>query len=150
MSLGPFDPLAITAGMLTNFGYDVLKYRAQSLDGTLVGKMLKWAGIIEPNFEERVRETINKSSVLLLKEFPQYNISAVTDFFEDPLVAHQIGNYILDGRSINFVELQVAFEKHLANARALSRAAFLHKGLTSQQVITDFINCYRRILREQL
>jgi hypothetical protein len=35
MSLGPFDPLAITAGMLTNFGYDVLKHRAQSLDGTL-------------------------------------------------------------------------------------------------------------------
>ena len=49
MSLGPFDPSAIGAGIFTNLGYDILKHRAQSLDGTLAGKMLKWAGIIEPN-----------------------------------------------------------------------------------------------------
>jgi hypothetical protein len=73
MSLGPFDPLAISAGMLTNFGYDILKQRARSLDGTLAGKMLKWAGIIEPNFEERIGDTINKASALLLKGFPQYD-----------------------------------------------------------------------------
>src|SRR5947207_10084707 len=102
MSLGPLDP----TGMFTNLGYDILKQRAQSLDGTLAGKMLKWAGIIEPNFEERVRDTINKASTLPLKEFPQYgNISAVADFFKDPAVAHQIGNYILDGRSIDFAQL---------------------------------------------
>src|SRR5579859_3623527 len=98
MSLGPFDPIGITAGMVTSLGYDILKQRAQSLDGTLAGKMLKWAGIIEPNFNERIRDTINKASTLLLKEYPQYeNIIAVADFFKDPAVVQQIGNHILDG-----------------------------------------------------
>jgi hypothetical protein len=150
MSLGPFDPFAMTAGMLTNLGYDILKQRAQSLDGTLAGKMLKWAGIIEPNFEERVRDTIDKASTLLLKEFPQYShIIAVADFFKDPAVAHQIGDYILDGRSIDFAQLQAAFEKYLDSA-VYSKLALRQQGLTSQQVIADFLTCYRRILREQL
>ncbi len=149
MSLGPFDPLAITAGMLTNLGYDILKQRAQSLDGTLAGKMLKWAGIIEPNFEERIGDTINKASTLLLKEYPQYdNIVAVADFFKEPAVARQIGNYVLDGRSIDPAQLQATFEKHL-NSAVYSKIALQRKGLTSQQVIADFITCYRRILREQ-
>ena len=149
MSLGPFDPLAISAGMLTNLGYDILKQRAQALDGTLAGKMLKWAGIIEPNFEERIGDTINKASTLLLKEYPQYdNIVAVADFFKDPAVARQIGNYVLDGRAIDPAQLQATFEKHL-NSAVYSKIALQRKGLTSQQVIADFITCYRRILREQ-
>src|SRR5579864_9010764 len=134
MSLGPFDPLAITAGILTNLGYDILKQRAQSLDGTLAGKMLKWAGIIEPNFEERIGDTINKASTLLLKEYPQYDhIIAVADFLKDPVVAHQIGNYVLDGRAIDTAQLQATFEKHLHNA-VFSKIALQRKGLTSQQV----------------
>src|SRR5689334_9122894 len=132
-SLGPFDPLGISAGVLTNLAYDILKHRAQSLESTAAGKMLKWAGVIEPNFEERLRETLSKTLGLYFKEHPQYALSGIADFFRDATVAGQIGDYILDGRPIDHTQLQLSFEQHFSTAHSASKILFQRKGLSSKQ-----------------
>jgi hypothetical protein len=152
-SLGPFDPLAISAGLFTNLAYDILKHRvqsAQSLEGTLVGKMLKWAGIMEPNFEERLRETLGKTLGVYFKEHPQYALSGIADFFQDAAVARQIGDYILDRRPFDYGQLETVFEQHFSTSYFASKILFEQRGLSSKQVIDDFILSYRRILGEQL
>lgn len=148
--LGPFDPLTISAGVLTNLAYDVLKHRAQSINNTTAVKMLKWAGIIEPNFEERLCETLSKTLGLYFKEHPQYALSGIVDFFRDASVAEQIGDYILDRRPIDYTQLQLAFEQHFSTAHPASKILFQRRGLSSKQVINDFITCYRRVIGEQL
>jgi hypothetical protein len=81
----PFTPISISAGVLTNMVYDILKHRAQALEGTLVGRMLKWAGLIEPNFDERLSDTLGKALRLYFKEYPQYELTGIEAFFRDPL-----------------------------------------------------------------
>src|SRR2546421_10835394 len=152
-SLGPFAPLAISAGLFTNLAYDILNHRiqsAKSLEGTLVGKMLKWAGIMEPNFEERLRETLSKALGVYFKEHPQYALSGIADFFQDGAVAQQIGDYILDRRPFDYAQLEKVFEQHFSTSYFASKILFEQRGLSSKQIIDDFILSYRRILGEQL
>lgn len=35
----PLTPAALSAGVLTNIATDILKYHAQTLEGTLLGRM---------------------------------------------------------------------------------------------------------------
>jgi hypothetical protein len=44
----------------------------------------------------------------------------------------------------------LAFEQHFSTAHSASKILFQRKGLSSKQVIDDFITCYRRVIGEQL
>jgi len=99
--LGPFDPVAISAGLLTNFAYDIIKNKATASQNTLVGRMLRWAGFKEADFDKRLRDTLTKTFGLYLKEHPEYNVLVIGDFFRDPAVARQIGSFILDRQPID-------------------------------------------------
>jgi hypothetical protein len=89
-----FTPAAITASVLTNIATDILKHHAQALEGALAGRMLKLAGLIEPNFDDRLRDTLSKALSLYFETHPNYKLTGVTAFFQDPNVARQIGDYI--------------------------------------------------------
>ena len=152
-ALGPFDPLALSAGLFTSLAYDILKHRVQSasaLEGTLVGKMLKWAGIMEPNFDERLRDTLSKTLSVYFKEHPAYALSGVAAFFQDAAVSQQIADYILDRRPIDYVQLESTFEQHFDASNSVSKILFQRRGLSSKQVVNDFFLSYRRVLGEQL
>jgi len=145
----PLTPIAITAGIITNMTYDILKHRAQDFEGTLVGQMLKWAGLIEPNFEDRLQNTLSKALRLYFKEHPKYALSGIEAFFRDPVVARQIGNYILDRQPLDQNQIQQAFDQHLGD-HALARVLIQQRGLAPESIIPDFLECYHRVLSEQL
>jgi hypothetical protein len=152
-ALGPFDPLALSAGLFTSLAYDILKHRvqsAQSLEGTLAGKMLKWAGILEPNFDDRLRDTLSKTLSVYFKEHPNYALSGIAAFFQDGAVAQQIADYILDRHPLDYTQLESAFEQHFNAGHPTSKILFQDRGLSSKQVIDDFFRSYRRVLGEQL
>jgi hypothetical protein len=145
----PFTAAALTAGVITNIAADILEHHAQALEGTLVGRMLKWAGLIEPNFDDRLRDTLSKALSLYFEAHPQYKLTGITTFFRDPAVARQIGGYILDRKSIDKDQIQQAFYRHLGSA-GITRVLIQQCGLELECIVPDFLECYRRVLGEQL
>lgn len=145
----PLTVAALTAGVITNIAVDILEYHAQALEGTLVGRMLKWAGLIEPNFDDRLRDTLSKALSLYFEAHPQYKLTGITTFFRDPAVARQIGGYILDRKSVDQDQIQQAFDRHLGSD-GITRVLIQQRGLEPERIIPDFLECYRRVLSEQL
>lgn len=78
--LGPFDPIAISAGLLTNLAYDIIKNKSQSSNNTLVGRMLQWIGFKEASFDERLQDTLTKTLSLYLKMYPQNDLKSLWIF----------------------------------------------------------------------
>lgn len=149
--LGPFDPAALSAGLLTSFAYDLIKNKAQASQHTLVGRMLRKIGFKEADFDGRLRETLTKTFALYLKEHPEYDLVIIGDFFRDAAVARQIGNFILDRQPIDEGQLQQLFEQYQhKDGYTISNLVLKNRRLTAKQIIDDFLQCYRRVLSEQL
>lgn len=145
----PFTAAPIAAGILTNIAGDILKYHAQSLEGTLAGKALKLVGLIEPNLYDSLHESLYKALSLYFKVYPQRDLFGVDDFFLDAEVAGQIGGYILERRTIDWARVQQAFDQKVAVCEN-SKKHIEQQNLGSKKIIEDFIECYRQVLREQL
>ncbi|HEU5374737.1 MAG TPA: hypothetical protein VFV38_04795, partial [Ktedonobacteraceae bacterium] len=145
----PFTPASLSAGILTNIAANILEHYAQKLDGTLVGKMLKKAGLIEPNFNDRLRDTVGKALKLFFQTNPHYELTGILAFFQDPTVAQQLGAYILDRQPIDQGQLERALVRHLGND-GITRILLQRRGLTAELIIKDFLICYRQVLSEQL
>lgn len=145
----PFTAIPVTAGILTNIATDILKYHAQSLEGTLAGQALKWAGLIEPNLYDRLHEILWKALDLYFNTYPERDLLGVDSFFLDADVSRAIGSCILERQPIDRVKIQQAFERHIG-IHAHSQHRLQTQGLSSDRIIDDFIDCYRRVLREQL
>ncbi len=94
---GPFSPAALSVGVVTNIASDILRHHAQALEGTMVGRMLKSAGLIEPepDFDDRLRDALSKALNLYFETHPQYQLTGIIVFLRDPAVARQIEGYIL-------------------------------------------------------
>jgi len=144
-----FTAAALSAGILTNIATDILEHHAQALEGTLAGRTLKWAGLIEPNFDDRLRDTLSKALGLYFETHPQYKLTGITAFFRDPAVARQIGGYILDRRTIDQGEIRQALD-HYLGSDAITKALIQQRGLDLERIVPDFLECYRRVLSEQL
>jgi len=144
-----FTAAAITAGLLTNIAADILEHYAQDLEGTLVGRMLKWTGLIEPDFDDRLRDTLRKALVLYFETYPEYKLSGIRTFFHDPAVARQIGGYILDRKPIDQDEIQQALARHLGSD-ATTEVLLDQRGLEPERIVPDFVDCYRQVLNQQL
>ncbi len=144
----PFTPVVLSGSILANLATDILKHHAQSLDDTLAGRMLKRAGLIEPNFEDRLRDTLVKSLQHYFETYPQYRLTAITAFFQDPDVARQIGGYILDRQVINQAQIEQALERHLG--QDVTSLLLSQRELDLNRIIPDFLACYRQVLNQQL
>jgi hypothetical protein len=89
----PLTAIPLTASILANIATDILKFHAQSLEGTLVGKGLKWAGLIEPSSCERLNEILFKTLDLYFNKYPERNLLGMDSFFLDVHVSRSIGSY---------------------------------------------------------
>jgi hypothetical protein len=145
----PFTVAALSAGVLTDIAADILKHHAKTLEGTLVGRMLKWAGLIEPNFDDRLCDMLCKALELYFKMYPQHALTGIKAFFRDPAIAGQIGGYILDRKPIDQGEIHQALDRHLGSD-VITRALIEKRGLWPGDIIPNFLRCYRRVLSEQL
>lgn len=145
----PFTAIPLTASILANIATDILKSHAQSLEGTLVGKGLKWAGLIEPSSGERLYELLFKALDLYFNKYPERNLLGMDSFFLDIDVSRSIGNCILNRQPIDIVKIQQAFED-CVGIHKNSKQLLQTQSVSSEQIINEFINCYRSVLREQL
>src|SRR5947209_13519449 len=111
------DPVSttftITTGIISAIAADILEHNAKALEGTLAGRVLKRMGLIEPNFNDRLRDTLKKTLELYFEIYPQYDLSGIDAFFRDPAVAQQIGGYILNRHPIDQQQIQQALSRHL-------------------------------------
>lgn len=139
----------ITSTIIINIASDIVEHNAKALEGTLAGRVLKSAGLIEPNFNDRLRDTLKKALELYFETYPQYNLSGIDIFFRDPAVAKQIGDYILNRHPIDQQQVQQALDRHLGSD-AVTRIIIQDRNLVPQQIIPDFLACYRRVLNMQL
>jgi len=145
----PLTAIPIAAGIIINIASDILKHHAQSLEGTLVGKVLKRAGLIEPNLYDRLHDNLYKALDLYFNIYPQRNLFGVDNFFLNAEVAGQIGGYILERRTIDWAKVQQAFDRTVGIYEN-SQQQIEQQNLDSKQIIEDLIECYRQVLREQL
>ncbi|MDJ0903205.1 MAG: hypothetical protein QNJ55_30845 [Xenococcus sp. MO_188.B8] len=139
----------LARGVLTNIATEILVSHAQSLEDTVAGRMLKWAGLIEPNLYDRLQDLLLKALNLYFNRYPQRNLLGLDCFFLDPEVSRQVGSYILERKSINWDRVQEAFKRQL-NSNKDTLKQLENQNLNYKQIIEDFIECYRQVLREQL
>ena len=144
-----FNPISLAGSVFANIATDILKHHAQALEGTLVGKILKQAGLIKPNFNERLQATLIKALDLYFKTYPNYALTGIEAVFRDPVVAQQIGNNILDRRSIDLDQIQHSIDQHFGKD-AVTKILLEQRGLEPNSIVNDFLKCYRRVLGEQL
>ena len=145
----PFTAAPLAAGILTNIATDILEYHAQSLDGTLAGQALKWAGLIEPNLYERLHEVLYKALNLYFNTYPEMDLRGVDNFFLDAAVTRQVGNFILERQSVDWLQIEQAFNQNVS-IHETSKQRIRELGIDSKKIIEDFIDCYRQVLRQQL
>src|SRR5947209_17109412 len=106
------DPPSMGVGKATSLATDILKHYMQYLDGTLVGRGLKAIGLSEQAQEDHLRQVLEKAFQLYFTLYPAYNVSGVIDFFRDPVIAQQLGNYLFDHHPIDQQVIESALERH--------------------------------------
>lgn len=139
----------ITSTILINIASDIVEHHAKDIKGRFAGSLLKWAGLMEPDFDDRLRETLRKALQLFFQTYPQYNLSGIDTFFRDPVVAQQIGDFILDRKPINQALIQQALDRHLRND-VITSLLMQRRKVEPGNIIPDFLKCYRQILNLQL
>src|SRR5437764_1033010 len=102
------DPITITATIILSITADIIEHQAKHLDHTLVGRLLKLGGLIEPDFTDRLRETVKQGLQLFFEKHPEYDLTGIVAFFRDPTVAQVIGNYILNHQPIDEQQIEQA------------------------------------------
>jgi hypothetical protein len=140
---------SIASSILTNIASDIVENHMTDLENTFAGRLLKWSGLVQPDFNDRLRDTLKKTLQLFFQTYPQYDLSGIEDFFRDPAVARQIGDYILDRQPIDQQQIEQALARHLHNDPT---TVFLmrQRKIVPQRIIPDFLECYRRVLNMQL
>lgn len=144
-----FMTSTLAPGVLTNIATAILIYHAQFFEDTVAGRMLKWAGLIEPNLYDRLQELVLKALNLYLNQYPERDLLGLDCFFLDPEVSKEVGSYILERKSIDWDIVQQAFNRQLNNNQNTIKQ-IENQSLNFKQIIEDFIECYRQVLREQL
>ena len=142
------DPLSIGVGIATNLATDIIKYHAQCLDGTLVGKGLKAIGLIESTREDHLRKVLERALLLYFTRYPFSDISGVIDFFRDPATTQQLGNYIFDHCPTDQQVIETALVRYLKHDPA-SWLLFKQRGGHIECIVPGFLKCYRQALNEQ-
>lgn len=143
------DPVSLGASIATNFATDILKHYAQRLDGTLVGKVLKELGLIEENQLDRLFEVFKGSLLLFFQNHPEYNVDAVESFFCDPLIIQQIWRHLLNLQPLDQAEIETALSRHVKSDIVIM-TSMQQIGGQPEQIIPEFLQCYRFILKQQL
>lgn len=139
----------ITTSILTNIASDIVEHHAKDLENTLAGKLLKWGGLVGPDFQDRLRDTIKKALQLFFQTYPQYNFVSIELFFRDPIVTSQIGSYILDRKPLDEQQIKQALNKHLMNDPT-TVLLMRQRKVVPDNIIPDFLKCYRKVLSMQL
>jgi hypothetical protein len=138
---------SFTVGIFTNLATDILKSCVKDFENTLVGRIFKWAGIIEPNIYDHLYSILWKTLNLYFNKYPERDLSDLDSFFLDSRVASQIGNYILERKEIDWKEVKEAFEQQVLTEITVKQLQ--KQGLDSERILRDFIDCYSQVLREQ-
>src|SRR2546423_7126562 len=108
------EPFAtISSSILLNIASDIVEHQSKYLEHTLVGRLLKWGGLIEPDFRDRLHNTLKQTLELFFHTYPQYDLAGIEAFFRDPTVAQQIGDYILNRKPIDHHNIQEALKQNL-------------------------------------
>ncbi len=144
------EPISsIASNILTNIASDIVENHMTDLEHTFAGRLLKWSGLVQPDFNDRLRETLKKALQLFFQTYPQYNLSGIGDFFLDPAVARQIGDYILDRKPLDEQQIELALARHLLND-PMTVLLMRKCKVVPQSIVPDFLDCYRRVLNMQL
>jgi hypothetical protein len=92
----PFIPAAHSAGILTNIASDLLKRHFNGLESTLVGRRSKWAVLIKPDFNDRLRDTLSTALNFYYKTYLRYKRACITALCRDPAIVRRTEGCILD------------------------------------------------------
>ena len=141
------DPISILMSIATNLATDIVKHYAQRLDGTLVGRGLKQIGLIEKNRDDYLHEILKETLSLYFQTHSTYDISGVESFFHDNATIEQIGNYIFDHRPLDQLAIDKALTRNI-KSDAITMALMHKRGGQPEQIIPDFLQCYRRVLNQ--
>lgn len=108
------------------------------LDGTRVGKALKWAGIMAESPQDIVQSLAEKSIRLLLEEHPEYLSETLTDYFISPYILGLFEAFVYEGKTPNDLELQNKFVEQTTDDSYFGSNSNFYGGL----IYTDFLQIF--------
>jgi hypothetical protein len=141
--------LTLTPSVVANIATDMLKHYAQRFDGTRAGQLLKVVGIIGPDFFERMHAILVKTIRNYFESHPDYSITGVELFLGSEDVGQSLASYILDRQPIDPLKLHSTLS-HYFYKDPIALLYIKEKQLHPEQIIPDFLDCYRQTLRREM
>ncbi|MBZ0284673.1 MAG: hypothetical protein K8L97_28300, partial [Anaerolineae bacterium] len=144
------DPVNITVGILTNIASTILEHHAQKLQGTLIGKALKIAGLIEPDFYDRLESLLSAAADYFFANHENYKRQTIIDFFQDKMVAKALADSILDDLPVNYELLEECLNHYLNSDLEAQQLMKLRQLSSPKTIVDDFFDAYRHVRRKHL
>jgi len=141
IDLSALSPINLTISILTNIASSIVEHHAQNLHGTVLGKALKLAGLIEPNFDDRLKSLLRETLQAFFEAHPGYKYQEIVDFFADAVVTKALADAILESTPINHEALQARLDAYLIS---LPQARWQ---LQSARIVGEFLATYRYVRR---
>jgi hypothetical protein len=92
----PFTPAAHSAGILTNIASDLFKHHFHDPESTLAGCTSKWAMLMKPDFDDRLRDALSTALNFYYKTYLRYKRAGITALCRDPAIVRRTEGCILD------------------------------------------------------
>ncbi len=151
MSIIPaaFAPTAIAGGALASLAAEVTRHYAQNLEGTRIGRILKHMGLLDPTFQDKLRDVTEQALRLYFETYPDYAISGVLGLFRDEAVGREIGRNILAHKQIDEAVMQAAVAEHFStglNRLYLEQRKAQGKAIDLMSIVPNFLECFRQVL----
>lgn len=143
------DPIDIPLAIILNISSTILANQAKRLEETFLGKALKVAGLIEPNFHERLKSLLTDAISHFFREHPLYRRQSIVDFFQDELVARQISEHLLNRNEIDNTVLLERLQYYV-QAEPETLLLLQSRQLSEQTIVQYFFTSYRYIRNQYL
>jgi len=122
--LGPFDPVALAAGVTANLATTILQHNAERVRTTTFGRAMVRLGLLKPDFIQRLRSTLSRAIDEYFQEHPTHLVRGVVSFLEDPVTVRDIGDHLLNGLPIDIQKLTRRLADDLDLPRDLTPGAW--------------------------
>lgn len=147
--MSSLDPIEITLNIIVNIASSILAHQSHRLEGTFVARALKAAGLVPPNFEDRLQSILRDSVESFFTNNLIYKRQSIVDFLKDDIISEQIANHILDSKPIDEAAILGRLQNYI-RSEPETQVLVGNRQLSENKLIKDFFEAYHRTRNRHL
>jgi hypothetical protein len=147
--MSKLDPIDISLNIVVNITSSILENQAGRLENTLLVRVLKIAGLISPDFYDRLQLIVRESVKYFFDNHPNYKRQSIVDFFQDGIISKQIAAHILERKPIDEAAILGKLQEYSRSEPETLVSLRSHE-LSEGRIIQDFFLAYQLVQNEHL